>query len=45
MSHQEIGEDVMKHFNETLQDVAIVDKAPYWEGKWYNEILAPAKKK
>ena len=45
MSHQEIGEDVMTHFNEVLQDVAVVDKAPYWEGKWYNEILAPAKKK
>ena len=45
MSHLEIGEEVMQHFNEILADVASVDKAPYWEGKWYKEILAPIKKK
>lgn len=45
MTHTEIGEEVMNKFNEVCQDVASVDKAPYWEGKWYKEILAPIKKK
>lgn len=44
MAHKEVGEDVMKKFQEILQDVSQVDKAPYWEGKWYNSILAPKKK-
>lgn len=44
MAHKEVGENVMKKFQEILQDVSQVDKAPYWEGKWYNSILAPKKK-
>ena len=35
----------MKKFNEVCADVASVEKAPYWEGKWYKEILMPIKKK
>lgn len=44
LSHKEVGEEVMSRFVSTLEDIAIVDKAPYWEGKWYNSILAPRKK-
>ncbi len=45
MSHKEVGEDVMKRFVDQLVEVSTIDKAPYWEGKWYNSILAPIKKK
>ncbi len=44
LSHKEVGEEVMKRFVAILEDIATVDKAPYWEGKWYNSILAPKKK-
>jgi translation initiation factor IF-3 len=44
MAHKEVGEDVMSKFVEQLNDVSAIDKAPYWEGKWYNAILAPKKK-
>lgn len=40
MSHKEVGEDVMKRFVDQLADVSVIDKAPYWEGKWYNAVLA-----
>ncbi len=45
MTHTEIGEEVMKKFNEVCADIASVEKAPFWEGKWYKEILMPIKKK
>lgn len=44
MSHKEVGEDVMKRFVDQLADVSVIDKAPYWEGKWYNAVLASKKK-
>lgn len=44
MTHKEVGEEVMKRFVDALADVSIIDKAPFWEGKWYNAILAPKKK-
>lgn len=44
LSHKEVGVDVMNKFMEILADVAQVDKAPYWEEKWYRAILAPKKK-
>jgi len=44
LSHKEVGEDVMNRFISLVSDVANVDKAPYWEGKWYDCILAPKKK-
>ena len=44
MSHKEVGEEVMSKFIALEQDVSIIDKAPYWEEKWYNAILAPKKK-
>jgi translation initiation factor IF-3 len=45
LSHKEVGEDVMKRFIDLLADVAIIDKTPYWEEKWYDAILAPKAKK
>jgi translation initiation factor IF-3 len=44
LSHKEVGEDVMKKFVDQLADVSVIDKAPYWEEKWYIAILAPKKK-
>lgn len=44
LSHKEVGEEVLTRFVSTLEDVASVDKAPYWEGKWFITILAPKKK-
>lgn len=44
MSHKEVGEEVMNKFIALEQDVSTIDKAPYWEEKWYNAILAPKKK-
>ena len=29
----------------TMSDVATVEKAPYWEGKWYDAVLAAKAKK
>jgi len=45
MSHKELGEDLMKRFVEPFSDVANVEKAPSWEGKWYSCVLAPKSKK
>ena len=45
LSHKEVGEEVMSKFIALLEDVSSIDKAPYWEGKRYNVILAPSKKK
>ena len=44
LSHKEVGEDVMNKFVALLADVSTIDKAPYWEEKWYQAILAPKKK-
>ncbi|MCQ2798781.1 MAG: translation initiation factor IF-3 [Bacilli bacterium] len=44
LSHKEVGEEVMKKFMDILADGAQVDKAPYWEEKYYKVILAPKKK-
>jgi len=44
LAHKEMGEEVLARFIDTLKDVATIDKAPYWEGKWYRSILAPIKK-
>lgn len=45
LAHKEVGEEVMHRFCEILSDISVVDKSPYWEGKWYDCILAPSKKK
>jgi translation initiation factor IF-3 len=45
MSHTEIGEELMKKFMDLMSDVATVEKAPYWEGKWYDAVLAAKAKK
>jgi translation initiation factor IF-3 len=45
MAHQEIGETLMKKFMDLMSDVATVEKAPYWEGKWYSAVLAAKAKK
>jgi translation initiation factor IF-3 len=44
LAHKEVGEEVMKRFVDTLVDVSIIDKPAFWEGKWYECILAPKKK-
>lgn len=44
LAHKEVGEDVSKKFVEILNDIAQVEKPPYWEGKWYNTIVGPKKK-
>jgi translation initiation factor IF-3 len=44
LSHKEVGEEVMTKFVALLADVSIIDKAPFWEEKWYQCILAPKKK-
>lgn len=44
LSHKEVGEEVMSKFIALLTDVSTIDKAPYWEEKWYYAILAPKKK-
>ena len=45
MSHAELGEDVMDKFIELLQDISVVEKAPFMEGKWLNAVIAPKGKK
>lgn len=40
MSHLEVGEEVMNKFIASLEDVAIVEKAPEMEGRWMNAVLA-----
>ena len=35
---------IMTKFVTLLADVSIIDKAPFWEEKWYQCILAPKKK-
>ena len=44
MSHVEVGEEVMNKFIQTLEDVAVIEKAPFMEGKWLNAILAAKRK-
>ena len=44
LSHVEVGEEVMNKFIQSLEDVAIVEKAPFMEGKWLNAILAAKRK-
>jgi len=44
MAHPEIGEELLKKFIDILSDVASIERAPYWEGKWHNAILGPKKK-
>ncbi len=43
MSHQELGMDVLKRVEETLQDVAKVEYRPKLEGKRVTMVLAPLK--
>ena len=45
MTHVEVGEEVMNKFISSLEDIAVVEKAPYMEGKWLNAVLAASKKK
>lgn len=45
MAHQELGEELMKKFIGYLSDAATIEKAPYWEGKWYDCVLASKSKK
>ncbi len=44
MSHKEVGEEVMNKFIASLEDIASIDKKPYWEEKRYSVILAAKKK-
>ena len=44
LSHVEVGEEVMNKFIQTLEDVAVIEKAPFMEGKWLNAILAAKRK-
>ena len=44
LAHKDLGEGVMQGFINNLADIAIIDKPPFWEGKWYECILAPKKK-
>lgn len=44
LSHKEVGIEIMNKFVALLEDVGTIDKQPYWEGKWYDVILAPKKK-
>jgi translation initiation factor IF-3 len=44
MSHKEVGEEVMSKFIACLSDISTIEKDPYWEGKWFNAVLAPKKK-
>lgn len=44
LSHVEVGEEVMNKFIQSLEDVAVVEKAPFMEGKWLNAILAAKRK-
>lgn len=45
MTHVEVGEEVMNKFISSLEDIAVVEKAPFMEGKWLNAVLAASKKK
>lgn len=40
MSHKELGEELLNRFIAQLGEDVRVDKAPFWEGKWYKAILA-----
>lgn len=44
VAHKEVGEDVMEDYVDQLADISIIDKEPYWEGKWYNAILTAKEK-
>lgn len=44
LSHVEVGEEVMNKFIQSLEDVAVVEKAPFMEGKWLNAVLAAKRK-
>ena len=44
LSHVEVGEEVMNKFIQSLEDVAVIEKAPFMEGKWLNAILAAKRK-
>lgn len=39
------GVETLKHFAELVGDCAIIEKAPFQEGRFINMILAPNKKK
>jgi len=44
LAHKDIGEVVMQNFLSNLNDIVLIDKPPFWEGKWYECIVAPKKK-
>jgi len=44
LAHKDLGEGVMQSFINSLADIALIDKPPFWEGKWYECIVAPKKK-
>ena len=44
LAHKDIGEVVMQSFLSNLNDIVLIDKPPFWEGKWYECIVAPKKK-
>ncbi len=43
LSHQQLGMDVLKRVEETLQDVAKVDQHPKLEGKRVIMVMSPVK--
>lgn len=44
LAHKDLGEGVMQSFIAALGEDVAVDKPPFWEGKWYECIVAPKKK-
>lgn len=45
LAHKEVGYETLKKFCSQLEDIGQIDKAPYWEGRWYKCIMGPIKNK
>lgn len=44
-AHREVGIETLNKFAELVQEVAVVEKSPFANGRFYDMILAPIKKK
>jgi translation initiation factor IF-3 len=41
MAHLDVGEEVMNKFISSLEDIAMIEKAPSMDGRWLNAVIAP----
>ena len=43
-AHKELGKDTLLRFFEEVEDVAVMEKAPHSNGRFFDMIIAPLKK-